>query len=369
MTGGFSFNGIDIADLGLEYAPELENTYVYSPTATNIHEETFEGHDGGYYYGMTKQPKEFTLRCLFEEEQIDHGIMSHIFTVFRKGTSGKLIFQRRQWCYYNVVITEVTTDFHNYLNGLVTIKAKAYYPFARSDLFSVSRSDDDYMNIINNSAALYSSDMVPSPTINCSPNITSAMTIYLFNPGTERAGLGIEIAGDAPSGVYITNRTTGEQCKYIGLTKALTTNKNKYVYTDPINGNTFLKSSSASEMKALYHDYGFLSLEPSFPALRDLFVTSNGTNQITTVNTLYDKYRQTATDISPYFVGKHIYLNNQWIEITRMIDEYHLELKKTVPAAKNQKTMIVLLNEIYIDPVANDMSLTRLNFIYKPTYS
>ena len=46
MEGGFSFCGVDIADLGLEYAPENANTYVYSPGAFDVNDESFPAHDG-----------------------------------------------------------------------------------------------------------------------------------------------------------------------------------------------------------------------------------------------------------------------------------------------------------------------------------
>lgn len=60
MQGGFSFCGTDIADLGLEYVPETANTYVFAGSDYKIHEQVFDGHHGGYYYGSTVSPKVFT---------------------------------------------------------------------------------------------------------------------------------------------------------------------------------------------------------------------------------------------------------------------------------------------------------------------
>ena len=368
MRGGFSYKGLDIADLGLDYAPEIENTYAYRPATTNIHEETFDGHHGGYYYGASKQPKEFILRCFFEEERIDRGIMAKVYSVFKVGSSGKLIFQRRPWCYYYVVITEVTEDFTNYLNGLVTIKAKAYYPYARSDVYYSIRTDVDYADLMSNTAVVEKKTMLLPTSIDCSQDITSAKTIYLLNPGTEPAAVGIEIAGDAPSGVYITNRTTGDQCKFVALTKAATTQEGKYLYTDPINGRTVMRGGAKDEVCFLYHDYGFLYLEPAFPAIRDLYISYNHSNILETSNMLFDPAEETAEDATEYYADKHVYVDGEWIAIARVKDQNHLELKRAVDEQGYEKTMIVLLNEIYISPVAN-MALTRLNFIYKPTYS
>ena len=225
MKGGFTYRGVDIAELGLEYAPEIEETYVYRPAASTLHDETFDGHNGGYYYGITYQPKEFTLRCFFEEERIDRGVMAKVYATFKKGSSGRLVFQRRPWCYYNVVIEDVLSDFKNYLNGLVTIKAKAYYPYARSDVQYAYRTNPHYPELMSNTAIVTSPDMLLSGEIDCSEDITTEKYVYLLNPGTEPAPLGIEIAGDAISGVYITNQTTEEQMKLIGLTKETTSDE------------------------------------------------------------------------------------------------------------------------------------------------
>ena len=48
MLGGFTFCGVDIADIGLDYAPELADTFVYAPSRVRVHEETIDTHDGGY---------------------------------------------------------------------------------------------------------------------------------------------------------------------------------------------------------------------------------------------------------------------------------------------------------------------------------
>ena len=93
MKGGFSFCGVDIADIGLEYAPDNKDTYVYKPGEAEVHEEIFDGHDGGYIYGATKRPKEFILRCYFEDKNIAEGIMARAYNLFKIGKSGKLLLQ------------------------------------------------------------------------------------------------------------------------------------------------------------------------------------------------------------------------------------------------------------------------------------
>ena len=153
MKGGFTFCDLDVADIGLEYAPENENTYVYGPASDNIYESTYDGHSGGYFYGSSRQPKEFTLRCIFEEEDIRKGIVSKINYYFKVGKSGKLVFQKRPWCYYYAtVMAKPELNITNYLNGYVVFKMKAYYPFARSDLEYSERTDLYHKDIMLNSA-------------------------------------------------------------------------------------------------------------------------------------------------------------------------------------------------------------------------
>ena len=135
MHASFSFCGIDIESLGLSYAPEIENTYIFKPANSISHIETSDAHNGGYYYGSNYEPKEFTLRCFFEEKSIETRALPEVYRLFRVGASGKLIFSRSPWCYYYATVTDpIELNLTNYLNGSVTIHMKAMYPFARSDI-------------------------------------------------------------------------------------------------------------------------------------------------------------------------------------------------------------------------------------------
>ena len=177
MKGGFSFCGVDIADLGLEYAPENKDAYVYAPAESNIHEETFEGHDGGYSYGASKQPKQFTLRCYYEDKNIAQGLMAKVLDLFKVGKKGMLIFKRRPWCYYYATVTAKPdiSQIYTYLNGIIVITMKAYYPFARGlsvndHLFYNLYTDNYHKEIMQNTAILDKAEMVPSSSFS-TPNI------------------------------------------------------------------------------------------------------------------------------------------------------------------------------------------------------
>ena len=370
MRGGFTFKDVDIADVFLSYAPELGDTYVYRPAETNIHEETFDGHDGGYFYGLTKQPKEIILRCFFEQKNIDRGVMEKIHWLFRKGSSGKLVFQQRPWCYYYATVTEVDDkELFNYLNGFIKVTMKAYYPLARSDYSYFPRNCIGYFKVMESTAFFEDENMMPDASLIGNNPLSARKSFLLYNPGTEYADVGIEIAGDAVQGVVIENLTTKQKCKFIGLTKEITSDANKYVYYDGINGKCVLKSDTATEMNSLYHDSGYINLAPGYPVYRDIYVENISYNTVRVTNILYDVNIEENTELAKRrYVGKYIYLNQRWIKINDVLSEHSLLLAENAGVNSTQRTVIATMNELVVYPVAS-MSLTKLNFKYKPTFA
>lgn len=358
MKGGFSFCGINIADIGLEYVPENKDTYVYGPGETEVHEETFDGHDGGYIYGTTRKPKEFILRCFYEDKNISDGIMSKAHSLFRVGKSGLLIFDRRPWCYYYATVTSVdSSDMYNYRNGLLVVTMKSYYPYARSveingRMLCNLKTDPWHDDIVANSAVLESEEMVPPTSFDSLPQ----SQVLLYNPGTERASVGIVVAGEAGDGVTIRNRTTGQSCRYVGFKE-----DSGEVYTDGISGKTIYSKDGEKGLAFLYHDYGFIELEPAFPILRDLYV-SYKKFIVTAKNMLYQE-----EDEKEWYVGKYIYLDNGWYKIQECLDEHRL-LLETEAGIGAIKTCVVLMNEIEIE-TTQDTNLTKISFMYKPTFA
>lgn len=368
IRGGFSFCGVDIADIGLSYAPEKENTYVYRPGETNVHEETFDGHNGGYFYGITKQPKEFILRCYFENEAIDQGIMERIYHLFRIGKQGKLIFCRRPYCYYYATVTNSPApELSNYLNGMITITMKAYYPFARSDTMyydsTESKDPDNNLKVFENDFILDSTAFVENENMitqtsfaNINIQAPDVYPVILHNPGTEYAPLSITISGDVGKGIVIRNKTTKQECKIIAVDKAHTTASEKYVYIDGISGSTSLIGQSESKPAFIYHDSGFIDLAPAYPVIRGVYVETSSTNIVTLVNTLYQ-------DVT----GQYIYLNG-WHKIEKQLDEHCLLMGESVSTTSVGRTMISHMNELEIIPI-DEADITHLSFSYKPTFA
>ena len=363
MQGGFSFCGVDIATLGLEYVPEKENTYVYSNAAKQIQEQKIEAHDGGYFYGVSTAPKDFFLRCYYENNDVRDGIISQINACFKIGKTGKLIFAKRPWCWYTATVIETDiTKMLNHYNGIITIKLRAYYPYARSEYMSISEYDENERDILLNSGVLTDSSKIPPTSIIASGSTMTqqnAAPILLYNPGTERAKVAIEIAGSVGDGVEITNDKTQQLCKFVVMTAAETTSENKWVVCDSLNGKTILTNGSTSELKFLYHDNGFLELEPAYPIIRDVIVQhTNGSNSLTILSA------DPITDV----VGKFIYVDSGWKKITAQPSETTLTINENASSSGITTTEIVTMNCITVTPKST-MSLSKLNFVYKPTYS
>lgn len=377
MTGGFSFCGVDVSTIGLEYAPENANTYVYAPTTSSIQEESFDGHDGGYFYGSTKKPKDFILRCFYEATHIQHGIMTKIHDLFRIGKTGKLVFQKNPWCYYVATVVGVdTSHITNYLNGLVTIKMRAYYPFSRSDETYIDASDENAVTLHNNTGLFYDAAKNTETSLAKDTPISSQKTFLLYNAGTEKASVAIEIAGDAP-GVTIANSTTGQKCKLVGLTKAKTSDINKYIVCDGLNGKTVLSDGTSSTLAFRHHDSGFIELEPGYPITRNVKVFYEAGSNVVTSTAEFDES----------FVGKYIWIDGSWKKILSVSDNNStlcsdstcgngtfcgisdgIIISSACQNTGNEVTEIVTMNEIIVTPDST-MNLTKLNFVYKPTFS
>ena len=374
MFGGFTFDGIDIDKLDLEYAPDNANTYVYKPTSKTVSEQKFEGHEGGYYYGETPAPKDFVLRCFYTGTVVTEGLMSRIYQAFKVGKSGKLIFKQRPWCWYIATVVNVDiTQLLNYANGFVTITMRAYYPYARTDMFTIPDFTDYALDIKMNSGLLLNPERMPNYKYNvigldCTTPITERTDFIVYNPGTEKAKVAIEIAGDVGDGIVITNRTTGQKCKFVGITKAETTNKNRYIVSDALNGKTVITGGNESTKLAfLYHDKGFIDLAPSYPIIRDVEAKTLVNDSKVYLDKIIDE------DV----IGKYIYIGtstmqgaeNPWKKITGVEDdEMTVSTDNFIGLKQTIVTDIVTMNEITITPVST-MSLTRFNFVYLPTFA
>lgn len=370
MDGGFSFDDVDIAMLGLEYAPDNANTYVYQPAQYQIHEQKFGGHNGGYYYGLTSNAKDFRLRCIYQDSRIDEGIMTNIHALFRRGKTARLVFKNRPWCWYTATVVSVdTSQMMNYMNGVVTITLRAYYPYARCDDFYVPEDSIYKESMLNNSAMILGPEKNGFDYIyefnNTEEPMMGMVDINLYNPGTENASLGIEIAGEVgASGVMIYNETTGQRCKIVALTNALTTDVQKYLAIDGISGKTLLTNGiSDTEYGYLYHDYGFIDLAPAL-VQPNLHVTGASGSQRVLKDDTVDPYK---------YADKYLLLKDIGFctEIRRDItkEQHTLYLKDPLPQDYDGEATVVQPNHLHVYPVGEIMQLTHLKLSWLPTFA
>ena len=361
MQGGFSFCDVDIYNLGLEYAPELSSTDVYSPASKSVQEQRIESQDGGYFYGVTTNPKDFVLRCYYEMADVRDGIMTAIGQCFKAGRTGRLVFAKRPWCWYTATVVDIDTSrMLNYMNGLITIKLRAYHPFARCDQTVPAASDPFYNDMINNSGMLTDAEKMPTTQlVSGGSDLTQETSFLLYNPGTERTHVAIEIAGDVVDGVSVSNSTTGQTCKFVAMSKAITTDVSKYIVTDAMNGKTVLTNGTTSQLAFLYHDSGFIELEPSYPIIRNISASyTNGSANVSLSTSV------TSSEV----LHKYIYLAGTWRKITKVNNAQSIKVSPSLSATGTAVTDIVTMNELTVSPVST-MALSRLNFIYTPTFS
>ena len=350
MQCSFSFCGKNVEDIGLKYAPDNADTYVYATSTYNVAEQDTDSQDGGHFYGATLKTKQFVLRCYYENTHVSDGLMSRIQAMFKRGRTGKLVFSNRPWLYYIATVTSLDVSrMINSRNGIVTIQMKAYYPYALTD-YTLVPNDENQFDIASNSA-LFETAIAPVTTFN---SLTSQTTILLYNGGTERASVNVGIAGNVGTGISIYNRTTKQECDFVGLNGG---SSSHYVICNGRTGNVYW--SDTGENAFIYHDGGFIELEPSYPIDRTMQVSV--ASQGTTVTAIYGSF-------DSEMIGKYIYLDGAFRKIVNVTSETELTVNATIQPIASVNSPVVTMNEIVITP-KSDMNLSLLKFDYKHTFA
>jgi len=359
MQCSFSFCGKDVTDIGLKYAPDNSNTYIYNSAETNIQEQTFEGHDGGYFYGVTKQPKVFQLRCYYEDESVLNGLMTRISHMFKIGRSGKLVFTVRPWLYYVATVVDVdTSKLINAKNGLVLITMKAYYPFGRTDVKYIDK-DDPYSDDMLMNSAMFEEDINPVCSIGTS---TSSLShpLLIYNGGTERAAVKVDIAGDVGSGVTIYNETTGQEMEFMGLHEGSTS---EYVECDGLTGNCYWVSNNQAKNGKnafIYHSQGFIELEPGYPLVRDIDIKTTASSNIIETE---------LNDFTEDMIDHYIYADGEFRRITSISEDgKSINVDSNCTNTAEEQTVVAKMNRIFVTPDTT-MNLSYLAFKYAHTFS
>ena len=353
MYVSFSFCGTDVITLGLHYAPENQNTYVFNPGEVAANTQSFEGRHGGYYYGETVKPKVFTLRCYYEDMAVDEGLLTKARALFKRGRTGRLVFSVHPWIYYNCTVTGFDADkMLNRRNGFVTVQLTAFWPFGFTDYYAL---DEDYAtDMLNNSGMIDEGLMLEREFT----NLTTGTTLLLYNGGTEPARCSIDIAGNVGNGLTLFNRATNQECGFKGINAGSTT---KYIHLDGINGSCYWVSGDSDNNKPafIYHDYGFLDLAPNSP-IRDIIVSGeSGTNTLTVDGVTADET----------LIGQYICCDGEYRKIVNVTNQDEIVVNRNLSNdVEDENTIITDLNEIVVTP-ASTINLALLRFNYKHTFA
>ena len=340
---GFTFNGIHTDTMKCYYIPDEEDRWFESPDF-DVFDENVNWYDGGYYYGNHTKPREFKLDCYYEE--ITRAEREAIRRWLDKDEYGRLVFDNRPFCYYDVRPTKVVTGKEyagtnachadRLYSGTFTVTFTAYRPYGKMMLTAY---DDDDMGAKDYCGIMHEDDMPDSPT-------ASSRNFLLYNPGTEPCDLIIEIAGTATNGLNIRNDTNNTECKLLGLPSSGT------LKIDGSIGYISVGGEKAFE----FHDIGYVSLS-SYGSIRR-GVKASGTASTVTLTEM-----KTAPDMA----GKYIRMDGEWIRINAVTSDTTLNVAKTFTGTVTEENgIITTMNDIRIYG-DGEITLTALNIEYIPT--
>lgn len=226
--GGFSYRGKNIASFGeMYYIPDASERGEYA-LPYDVDEEEIKGRSGAYYYGSHVEPREFKLRCYYEG--MSQRDLEDIMHWFDRRTKGQLIFDDRDYVYYNVIPNARITMEDYKVDGCGGILHKGVMIISLKSYEAFGHLLAEYLDVIgavvgtsrvgfavvgeaiigpNNETIIYVSAKLPAIT-----SINQGK-FYIYNPGTEPTPLNITMMGIASDGL-ITNLTNGQKCAIKG---------------------------------------------------------------------------------------------------------------------------------------------------------
>ena len=349
MMTGFTYNGIHSSEFFCKYIPDSEAKF-NDKADFEIMDEDIAWQDGGCYYGNRIQSREFKLECFFED--ITAETKERMMQWQDRKTDGRLIFDERPYIYYNVRPSKkptgkmYTTHHDGFLpdtySGTQTITFKAYDPYGYM-LYS-AYDDIDIEGAQKYSGILHVSEMPTPPS-------TASKSFQLYNCGTETCNTVIRIAGTAPNGLVIKNKTNDQMCSILSLPAAPS-----YLEIDSQAGTVKTQSNTTDEGTLAFelHDEGYITQEPCGQLWDAVTVSySSGSKTVTLM----------TREADPSQVGKYIRLDDKWILISS-VDGNTLTLNSAPTTSGAEKTRIVTMNDILI--TGDGFSLTKLEIEYVP---
>lgn len=364
MAHDFSFCGINIGQYGVHYAPETPSWHIWGSAFETI-EKTVDSQHGGQWYGYVIRPKQFALRCYFEE--ITEYQLAVILGMFAEGKFGELVFDERPWLAYEARVTrpyeinKYPTVNRNY-SGTIMLYLTAYYPFATTNIQTLDDAVTQYPDkegAIKATTGLMAADTLATetPATTAAP-YTIARTILRINAGDAIADTIIRIAGNVGNGVTLYNQATKQYCFIHDLTETETTSSNRWLELNSRTGECYITDGANRFSGYKYHDRGFIQLAPSAPMKRDVTVSINGTSLTSTEDIFM-----------PDDIGKTIWVPSASMMsyISDVSGPRSASLALPASTAVTAPVNIAMLNNIHITP-KTDMSLTKFELIHKHTF-
>lgn len=278
------------------------------------------------------------MNCYFEDQTEER--IEEIINWFYRARTGRLVFDDRPFVYYTATVSSILEgSLYNTKDATLTIKMEAFDPFGKMLYKDLDSADSEKAQ--KTTGMVYREQM---PKISTKPG-----EYLLYNPGTEMADTIIRIAGTAPNGVLIENRTTGEICRIVSLPSSP-----DELVLDSEEGDVYLMSN-ADGHNFEFHDEGFIRLAPCVPYQRSITVSfASGSNVVAFV----------AGAITQDNIGQYLLINSQWYRIIAVKDDTSAVINKHLEADGQAICMLATMNEISVQ--ADDAEFTTLEIDYIP---
>ena len=345
----FKFNDKLCDDMKVRYAPgAVERGGTYAKLTVQESENT--SRDGGMHFGVRRKPIVFALPCFYEE--ITRKEKENILRWLKPGARGKLVFDDREYCTYDAVVTgdiqieeypASTADGMRY-SGIFTVGLTAYDPWAVLNERSAEAGD-----------AYDRTGLIPEWRMPAEPN-TESTDFMVYNPGDAECGLIIRIAGNIPDGgkVDFHNEATGQTCTVVGLTNELTTDAGMWVEIDSEKMTVTHVGAAQKKTDYGYHDDGYIVLAPGEAEKESLHV-------------LYDTYGSVFCEegFADDIVGKYIHVAGDWREVIHRTDDHTVETRWISVEDGEDDAIVAVLNRIVITK-SEGVELSKLEIDYQP---
>ena len=364
------YRGKSLEAMGFEYIPtanDIGNDAVDFQTDW----EEIASRDGGMRYGQRAQVKQFTLRFFYDE--IMRWQKEKLIDLLNRRKFGNLYFEERPYAVYTAYVSEKPTfeeyirigaDGKERLSGYATVHFQCYTPYAKfvetnwiDQMGSVpylKRMVNETSKVIRAEDPMYSySGLVDGEGDNIY-YITQGGTYKILNPGTEYADVCIQAKGAIDS-LTIYNGNTRQTCEIKDLTTAITTTANKWYEVDSLNGMCRLTNGTNTEITYLYHDYGYIKLEPANIIRGIEVVTTANSGTVQSPDGMFDED----------MVGRYLYIGGEWKRIMSYTDCNTMVIENTMSTADTYLCDIATLNAVTITPSA-DTTIDQLRIVVTP---